>query len=92
MLAIGFMVAGSAVRSYEMRGPVTALMMGWIWMTSPTLGRGKLSYGDPRPSGGGVDGPGVDGSDDVENAGEGVPGNMSSKWTRLADIVFVMAC
>lgn len=35
-------------------------------------GRGAERYGDPKPRGGGVNGPGLEGSDEVEKDGDGV--------------------
>ena len=48
-------------------------------------GNGVVWYGEPNPRGGGVTGPGEEGSDDEENVGDGVV--LGLKRTCFPDIV-----
>ena len=77
----GITVEGCWERSYSMRGlfDTARTGLGTAFLSS---GNGVVWYGDPNPRGGGVSGPGVEGSVEEENVGDGASRD-SSKWTCL---------
>lgn len=78
----GMTVEGGCERSYSMRGFLEIARTG-LGTAFSSPGNGVQWYGEPNPRGGGVMGPGVDGSVDEENVGDGALEGDSEKWTCL---------